>query len=63
MYEKSFKKLLRKNSGIGDIMKDIICMLHCLKEDKGFNIDDELIKNYILDNIDLLVEEISKEVN
>lgn len=44
-------------------MKDIICMLHCLKEDKGFNIDREVIKQYILDNIDTLVEEISKEVN
>lgn len=44
-------------------MEDIICMLQCLKEDKGFIIDDELIKQYILDNIDTLVEEISKEVN
>lgn len=44
-------------------MENIICMLQCLKEDKGFNIDDELIKQYILDNIDELIEEISKEVN
>lgn len=44
-------------------MEDIICMLQCLKEDKGFKIDDELIRNYILDNIDSLIEEISKEVN
>ena len=43
-------------------MKDIICMLQCLKEDKGFYIDDEIIKTYILDNIDTLVEEISKEL-
>lgn len=43
-------------------MKDIICMLHCLKEDKGFNIDREIIKQYILDNIDLLIEEIESEL-
>lgn len=44
-------------------MKDIICMLHCLKEDKGFNIDREVIKQFILDNIDLLIEEIDSELN
>ena len=44
-------------------MENIICMLQCLKEDKGFYIDDELIKQYILDNMDELIEEISKEVN
>lgn len=43
-------------------MKDIICMLHCLKEDKGFNIDREVIKQYILDNIDLLIDEIDSEL-
>lgn len=44
-------------------MEEIICMLDCLKQDKGFYIDDELIKQYIMDNIDILVDEISREVN
>lgn len=44
-------------------MEEIICMLHSLKEDKGFYIDDDIIKQYIEDNIQLLIDEISKEVN
>lgn len=43
-------------------MKDIICMLHCLKEDKGFNIDKKVIKEYILKNIDSLVDEVESEL-
>ena len=43
-------------------MEVIILMLHCLKEDKGFNIDREVIKQHILDNIDLLIDEIDSEL-
>jgi hypothetical protein len=43
-------------------MKEIIEMIEVLKQDKGIIIDDELIKQYIEDNIDLLVQEIAKEV-
>ena len=43
-------------------MKKIIEMIEVLKQDKGIIIDDELIKQYIEDNIDILVQEIAKEV-
>jgi hypothetical protein len=43
-------------------MKEIIEMIEVLKQDKGITIDDELIKQYIEDNIDILVQEIAKEV-
>ncbi len=43
-------------------MKEIIEMIEVLKQDKGIIIDDELIKQYIEDNIDILVQEIAKEV-
>lgn len=44
-------------------MEEIISMLVELKEDKPhLIITDDLIKQYIEDNIDLLVEEIRKEV-
>ena len=43
-------------------MKEIIEMIEVLKQDKGIVIDDELIKQYIEDNIDILVQEIAKEV-
>lgn len=43
-------------------MKEIIEMIEVLKQDKGIIIDDQLIKQYIEDNIDLLVQEIAKEV-
>lgn len=43
-------------------MEEIIVMLETLKEDKGFAITNDIIKQYIEDNIDLLVEEISKEI-
>lgn len=43
-------------------MEEIIAMLEALKEDKGFAITNDIIKQYIEDNIDLLVEEISKEI-
>lgn len=43
-------------------MKEIIEMIEALKQDKGIIIDDELIKQYIEDNIDILVQEIAKEV-
>lgn len=44
-------------------MQDIIAMLDCLKQDKGFYIDDNTIRQYIEDNMQLLIDEISKEVN
>ena len=44
-------------------MQDIITMLDCLKQDKGFYIDDDIIRQYIEDNMQLLIDEISKEVN
>lgn len=44
-------------------MLDIITMLDCLKQDKGFYIDDDTIRQYIEDNMQLLIDEISKEVN
>lgn len=43
-------------------MKEIIEIIEVLKQDKGIIIDDELIKQYIEDNIDILVQEIAKEV-
>lgn len=43
-------------------MKEIIEMIEVLKQDKGIVIDDELIKQYIEDNIVILVQEIAKEV-
>lgn len=43
-------------------MKEIIEMIEVLKQDKGIIIDDELIRQYIEDNIDILVQEIAKEV-
>ena len=43
-------------------MKEIIEMIEVLKQDKDIIIDDELIKQYIEDNIDILVQEIAKEV-
>ena len=43
-------------------MKEIIEMIEVLKQDKGIIIDDELIKQYIEDNIDILVQEIAKEI-
>lgn len=43
-------------------MKEIIEIIEALKQDKGIIIDDELIKQYIEDNIDILVQEIAKEV-
>lgn len=43
-------------------MKEIIEMIEVLKQDKSIIIDDELIKQYIEDNIDILVQEIAKEV-
>lgn len=43
-------------------MKEIIEMIEVLKQDKGIIIDDELINQYIEDNIDILVQEIAKEV-
>lgn len=43
-------------------MEDIICMLQCLKEDKGFNIDKKVIKEYILKNIDSLIDEVESEL-
>lgn len=45
-------------------MEDIIEMIETLKYDKGIRfIDRDLIKQYILDNIDLLIDEIGDEVN
>lgn len=44
-------------------MEEIICMLQCLKEDKGFYINDDVIKQYIEDNIETLIKEVSEEVN
>lgn len=44
-------------------MEEIIFMLQCLKEDKGFYIDDDVIKQCIEDNIETLIKEISEEVN
>lgn len=43
-------------------MEEIIEMIEVLKQDKCIIIDDELIKQYIEDNIDILVQEIAKEV-
>ena len=44
-------------------MEEIIEMLIALKEDKPeLVLTDDIIRNYIEDNIDLLVEEIRKEV-
>lgn len=43
-------------------MEDIRTKIESLKEDKpGIVITDDLIKEYILDNIDLLVKEIKDE--
>ena len=44
-------------------MEEIISVLQCLKEDKGFYIDDNLIKHYIEENMETLIKEISEEVN
>lgn len=45
-------------------MEEIIGMIETLKEDKGIKfVDNEIIKQYILDNIDLLIDEIGDEVN
>ena len=45
-------------------MEDIIGMIETLKYDKQIRfIDRDLIKQYILDNIDLLIDEIDQEVN
>ena len=45
-------------------MGEIIFMIETLKEDKGnIYIDRDTIEQYIQDNIDLLIDEISKEVN
>lgn len=43
-------------------MEEIIEMLKALKEDKQIIIDDDLIKNYIEENINLIIEEIKQEV-
>ena len=44
-------------------MKEIIEMLTTLKEDKqGLIITDDLIKQYIEDNIELLIKEIKEEL-
>ena len=44
-------------------MEDIILDLKMLKEDRpNVIITDEIIKEYILDNINYLIEEIRKEV-
>lgn len=44
-------------------MNEIIEMLINLKIDKPMYITDGIIKQYIEDNIELLVKEISQEVN
>jgi hypothetical protein len=45
-------------------MEDIIGMIETLKYDKGIKfVDNDIIKQYILDNIDLLIDEIDQEVN
>lgn len=44
-------------------MNEIIEMLINLKVDKSMYITDDIIKQYIEDNIELLVKEISQEVN
>lgn len=41
----------------------LIYELECLKEDKGFYIDYDTIKEYILQSMDELIAGISKEVN
>lgn len=44
-------------------MEEILLALEVLKEDRpNVIITDEIIKEYILDNIDYLIEEIRKEV-
>lgn len=44
-------------------MDDIIFKLQTLQEDKpNLIITDELIKEYILEDIDLIIKEISEEV-
>ena len=44
-------------------MNEIISMIQTLKEDKPeLIITDDLIKEYILENIDLLIKEIKEEI-
>lgn len=46
-----------------EAFEDIIFQLQCLKEDKGFYMDYDTIKEYILQNMDELIAGISKEIN
>lgn len=44
-------------------MEEIIGLLNALKEDKPYLIlTDEIIKEYILDNIDYIIKEIKEEL-
>lgn len=43
-------------------MSDIVAQLQALREDKQIYLDDELIKEYIIQSIDILIDEIKEEL-
>lgn len=43
-------------------MNDIIELIKAKQEDKGFVLTEQIIKDFLIDNIDLLVKEVKEEI-